>query len=194
MATIRYFETRPDLQLLIRIHPAEVTGLVPSRQLMTTEISRHFPSIPKNVFIIKPESTIGTYAAMNQCDSVVIYNTKMGIELSAVGIPVVVAGEAWIRNKGFSIDITSPEQYVSVLDGLPLGRRMNDSQINRAQKYAFHFFFRRMIDLRFIESEKKFEFKLAVDSIESLCAGHNSGLDCICSGILDGTHFTMDTE
>ena len=32
LRTIQYFSRRPDLQLLIRVHPAEITGAVPSRQ------------------------------------------------------------------------------------------------------------------------------------------------------------------
>jgi hypothetical protein len=30
--TCEYFATRPDLQLLIRVHPAEISGFPPSRQ------------------------------------------------------------------------------------------------------------------------------------------------------------------
>ncbi len=40
MRTIAYFARRPDLQLLIRVHPAEITGNVPSRQPVVEEIAR----------------------------------------------------------------------------------------------------------------------------------------------------------
>ena len=41
---------------------------------------------------------MSTYALMSLCNTAIIYGTKMGVELTSVGMPVVVAGEAWIRN------------------------------------------------------------------------------------------------
>ena len=112
MRTIAYFARRPDLQLLIRMHPAEITGNVPSRQPVVEEIGAHFPTLPPNVFVIPPESPISTYVTMTQCRAVVIYGTKTGVELTSEGIPVIVAGEAWIRDKGLTLDARSPEEYL----------------------------------------------------------------------------------
>ena len=111
LQTISYFAKRSDLQLLIRVHPAELTGMVPSRQLIVDEIRTAFPELPQNVFVVPPESRVSTYAAMLQCDAVIIYGTKTGVELTSMGVPVIVAGEAWIRNKGITLDANSPEEY-----------------------------------------------------------------------------------
>ncbi len=189
--TIEYFSRRPDLQLIIRVHPAEVRGLVPSRQKMVDEINRTFDKIPENIFIIPPESHISTYAIMEKCDSVIIYNTKTGIELSSMGIPVIVAGEAWIRNKGFSMDVSSPEEYYQVLDKLPLNEGMKKETIERARKYAYHFFFRRMIELPYVNSPKKFKFVLELKSLRELLQGECPGLDRVCDGILNNRSFII---
>lgn len=42
--TIGWFSRRPDLQLIIRVHPAEVRGMIPSRQLVVDEIKKTFPT------------------------------------------------------------------------------------------------------------------------------------------------------
>ena len=118
--TCRYFATRPDLQLLVRVHPAEISGFPPSRQPILSELRRVLPSLAPNIIIVPPESGISTYAVMSLCSSAIIYGTKMGVELTSVGIPVIVAGEAWIRNKGLTEDASSPEEYFSILDRLPL--------------------------------------------------------------------------
>ena len=55
--------------------------------------------------------------------SVIIYATKMGVELTALGIPVIVAGEAWVRNKGLTQDATSKAHYFELLSQLPLAGR-----------------------------------------------------------------------
>lgn len=190
-ATIEHYSLRPQTQLVIRVHPAEVSGAVPSRQLLVDEITRWFPVLPSNVFVIGPESDISTYVLAEKSRAALIYNTKTGIELAAQGIPVVVAGEAWIRGKGFTIDVVDKEDYGRVLDTLPT-ERMPSADIEKARKYAYHFFFRRMIDFPFISSRAKFEFDIDVRSLSDLSSGAHKGLDVVCDGILKGTPFVQD--
>jgi hypothetical protein len=194
--TIRYFASRPDLQLVIRVHPAEVSGGIRSRQPVVEEVKRAFPVLPPNVAIIPPDSRMSTYAVMEACDAVIIYGTKTGVELTSLGIPVIVAGEAWIRNKGISIDATSAEDYFRILDQLPYGRRMSDDQIARARKYAYHFFFRRMIPVTQVAPTglKEPQFRVDVSGLEDLLPGRSRGLDTICDGILKGTPFIYPAE
>lgn len=194
LQTIAYFAKRPELQLIIRVHPAEIRGLIPSRQPIMAEIQRAFPTLPRNVFVIPPESQVSTYAVMERCNSVIIYNTKTGIEISSMGIPVIVVGEAWIRNKGFSLDASSSVQYFRILDKLPLAAGLSAVELERARKYAFHFFFRRMIPLPFITSVKDLAPKLELANLEELRPDHFLGLDVICAGILRGVPFIYPAE
>ena len=134
-ATIEYFARRPDLQLLIRIHPAEIRGTLRSRQPLLPEIQKHFPVLPGNVFVIPPESAASTYAAMQRCNAVLIFGTKTGVELTSVGLPVIVGGEAWIRNKGLTFDASSPARvHFRLLDRLPLDWRPDAQWLIRARK------------------------------------------------------------
>jgi hypothetical protein len=195
MRTIEYFSRRSDLQLLIRVHPAELSGNIPSRQPILPEIAQRFPTLPRNVFIIPPESSLSTYAAMLKCDSVIIYGTKTGVELTSLGIPVIVAGEAWIRNKGITIDASSIKDYFGILDRLPRATRLDEALTLRARKYAFHYFFRRMIPLSFIDLIDEWPFyKLALQTLDPLKPGNDRGLDIICDGILKGTPFIFPAE
>jgi hypothetical protein len=195
VATIEYFRKRTDIQLVIRVHPAEIWGKNPSRQKLVDEINARFESLPANVFIIAPEARISTYAVMEQCDSVIIYGTKTGVELTSMGIPVIVAGEAWVRNKGITLDASSPEHYFKILDTLPLGKRLDESVMVRARKYAFHFFFRRMIPLPFMKPVKGWPlYSIGIRSLSELRAGNFKGLDVICDGILKNTPFIYPHE
>ena len=193
--TIAYFRDRPDLQLLLRIHPAEVRGTSRSRQPLLAEIQARFPELPPNVFIIPPESPVSTYAAMELCDSVLIYGTKTGVELTAVGIPVVVAGEAWIKNKGLTLDASTPEDYVRILDSLPLGRRLEPDVVEQAQRYAYHFFFRRMMPLPFLgKVSSNLFFTPEIESADDLAEGKSPPLDLMCEAILEGRPFVYPAE
>jgi hypothetical protein len=190
--TCEYFATRPDLQLLIRVHPAEISGFPPSRQPILRELGKRVPTLAPNIFVVPPESGASTYALMSLCNAAIIYGTKMGVELTSVGIPVIVAGEAWIRNKGLTSDASSPEEYFRILDRLPLAGRLGGDQLARARRYAYHFFFNRMIPLPLIEPKAGYPiYSLKLDRLEQLLPGQSRGLDTICEGILGKSPFVM---
>ena len=197
VTTIRYFETRPDLQLIIRVHPAELRGHIQSRQPVAEELRSELGALPPNVHVIPPDSPVSTYAVMGQCDTVLIYGTKTGVELTSFGIPVIVAGEAWIRNKGITIDAASREHYLELLAALPMSRPLDAATIRRAQKYAYHFFFRRMIPLGVVKptvGKSWAPYAVNVSSLDQLEPGRDAGLDTICGGILDGDEFIYRAE
>ncbi len=193
--TVRYFAQRPELQLIVRAHPAEVKRYSKSRQPLLAEIGKVFPELPPNIFLVPPESKISTYAIMQACDSVLVYGTKTGVELTARGVPVIVAGEAWIRNKGLTMDASSKEEYFQILDKLPINQRMDAETIHEARKYAYHFFYRRGIFLPIVEKTKNnMAFALGITRVDELLPDKCLGLDLICDGILNGTEFVYPAE
>lgn len=195
VATISWFAGRPDLQLIIRIHPAEISGSPPSQQRAQDEIAAAFAVLPDNVKIVPPESALSTYALAEHADAALIYATKMGVELSSVGLPVIVAGEAWVRNKGFTYDVVSPEDYLSVLARLPFGEALAPQKRELALRYAHHFFFRRMVPISFVKpypGPRRFE--VALDDLDTMKPGADRGLDVICDGILNGSPFIFDSR
>jgi hypothetical protein len=193
--TVEYFATRPDLQLLIRVHPAEIRGTVPAREKVVPALRERFPNLPANVFVVAPENRISTYPIMEACNAVIIYGTKTGVELSSMGIPTIVAGEAWIKNKGITIDPASRAGYLEELARLPAAGRMPEDRIARARRYAFHFFFRRMIPLPFLKPGKGVApFEVSLEDVGQLAEGRDPGLDVICRGIVEGTPFIYPQE
>lgn len=193
--TIAWFAERPELQLVIRVHPAEISGSPASRQLAAEEIAKVFPKLPANVRLVGPESPLSTYDLARQCDCAIIYATKTGVELTSVGIPVIVAGEAWIRGKGLTHDVASPAHYHELLARLPFGERLAPEVVASARRYAFHFFFRRMVPLDFVhQTGGARRFSTLIDGLAPLRPGASPGLDVICDGILDGTPFHMPSE
>jgi len=191
--TCEYFAMRPDLQLLIRVHPAELNGFPPSRQPVLSELARRLPALAPNITVVPPESRMSTYGLMSLCNAAIIYGTKMGVELTSVGLPVIVAGEAWVRNKGLTRDASTPEEYFRILDELPFKKCSDEVLLRRARKYAYHFFFRRMIPLSFVQPRAGYPiYDLKLDKLERLLPGATPGLDVICDGILNGAPFTYD--
>ena len=117
----------------------------------------------------------------------------MGVELSASGIPVIVAGEAWIRGKGLTVDSTNKDDYLAKLKTLPFKDNLDSKIIQNAKKYAYHFFFRRMIPLKSVsESSGWPPFDIKLNNLDELRPGSDKGLDVICNGILGDTDFIYD--
>ena len=190
--TCEYFASRPDLQLLIRVHPAEISGFPPSRQPILAELAQRVPRLAPNIHVVPPESQLSTYALMSLCNAVIIYGTKTGVELTSRSIPVIVAGEAWIRNKGITFDASSPGEYFRILDDLPFSGPLDQQQTARARRYAYHFFFNRMIPLPFLEPRKgNGSYRLNLRTLRHLQPGASAGLDTICRGILGQTPFLL---
>ena len=57
------------------------------------------------------------------------------VELTSVGILVIVGGEAWIRGKGITTDPSTPQEYFQSLDKLPLGKKLDENGLS-ATSYA----------------------------------------------------------
>jgi len=190
--TVRWFAQRPELQLVIRVHPAELSGSPPSRELAVDIIRETFSALPPNVVVIPPDSAVSSYVLAERANAALIYGTKMGVELAAAGLPVIVAGEAWVRNKGVTFDASSKTEYFAMLSSLPFRKSVDADRRERALAYAYHFFFRRMIPLAFVQPEPGARrFTVALDSLRGLMPGADPGLDVVCQGILRGTPFEM---
>src|SRR3546814_1078514 len=106
-STIGHFAGRDDVQLVIRVHPAELTGSLRSRQPVAAEIARWYPALPGNVFVVGPDSGMSTYEILDHSDCAIIFGTKTGIEIAYAGKPVIVAGEAWIRSEEHTSELKS---------------------------------------------------------------------------------------
>jgi hypothetical protein len=67
--------------------------------------------------------------------------------------------------------------------------------VEGARRYAFHFFFRRMIPLEFMRPSKNaVPYRVELRTFRELGAGRSRGLDVICDGILFNRPFTYPAE
>ena len=195
IGTVGYFINRPEIEVIIRVHPAEVRGAITSRQKVQDILKEAYPELPNHIHLVLPDDEASTYSICGASNAVIIYGTKMGTELAPLGKPIIVGGEAWIRNKGITQDATNQENYYRILDQLPYKNDEAKPDQNRAQKYAYHFFFRRMIPLPFLQPNGTGAmFNLDFDDLSALSPGNFPGLDTIINGILHTEPFVYAAE
>ena len=112
--TLNYFSERSDLNIILRIHPGEITGTVPATQKILDLIKLNLNLIPDHFTIIGPESKISTYDLTHLSNCTILYGTKLGIDITPFGKNVIVCGEAWIKNKGVTIDPKNKVHYFKI--------------------------------------------------------------------------------
>jgi len=205
-ATIEHFAKRSDLQLVIRLHPGEAPGAWPTNQPILPEIERRFPVLPSNVTVVRPESKVSSYALGAMSNAALVYGARVGVELVMLGTPVIVAGEAFMRGKGFTLDPSSQEEYFALLERIPKAshrtagpeaihriagtgvgglERPSPAALERARKWYYYYFFRLMMPFPFYDLEGDGVSRLAFGSLADLMPGRSPGLDVACQGITD---------
>ncbi len=142
--TLRFFAQHPQAQLVIRVHPGE--KLLESHGLSMTEVVKeHWPAGAKNIFLIPAEAKINTFDLVPLATAGLVYTSTIGLEMVLQGVPVVVAGRAFYRGKGFTLDPETWEDYWRLLEGLlthPQDFIPSPYQQDLAWRFAYAFFYR----------------------------------------------------
>ena len=137
---VPFFANKVEVQLVVRIHPAETWTVGPS---VSEIIHQALPVLPAHVHMIGPKEKINTYDLMEIADLALVYTTTAGVEMATRGIPVLVSGRATYRKRGFTIDADCWDEYFqkleSMLADLP-AQRLKPDQIEQASNYAYAYF------------------------------------------------------
>ncbi len=139
--TVMNFSDREDVQLVIRVHPGE--QLIHGTSMVDV-VNEKLPELPKHIHLVKPEEKINTYDLLDITDLGLVYTTTVGLEMAMRGIPVVVSGNTHYRNRGFTKDPQSWDEYYQVLNSLLEdieAARLTQEQVELSWRYAYLFFF-----------------------------------------------------
>jgi len=139
--TVRYFAKQPNVQLVVRIHPGE--QIIEGASLAEV-VRAALPKLPENIRLVPADSKINTYDILEIAAAGLVFTTTVGLEMAMSGLPVVVAGKTHYRDRGFTLDPNSWDEYFNLLERLtsaPENLRPTEEQVKLAWKYAYHFFF-----------------------------------------------------
>lgn len=191
--TVELLGGNKNVQLVIRIHPAEVRlHGQETVERVADRLAETFASLPPSVRVVTPESPLSSYTLLECSNLVLVYTSTMGLEAALLGKPVVVAGETHYRRKGFTLDVESTEQYAAWLQNpRAVLNQVTDSQVELARRYAYRFFFRSMLPFRLVLEPTRNHPVYSFADLGALMPGSDPVLDIICDGILDGTPFFL---
>lgn len=192
LQTIEWFIKHPESNLIVRIHPAEETGRIKSQDKIVDYIESSFESLPKNIFVVKPLDKVSTYALIDKSQLAIIFGTKTGLEVAALGKPLLIAGEAWSRNKGIGIEPSTKEDYFKTLDDFERNHATLFRNRIRGLEVAHYFFFRKLIPINSIKAIPFYPYarpKMHPDWIEK-----DFGLNTVISALENGNEFELPSE
>jgi hypothetical protein len=139
--SVQFFAQRPDVQLVVRIHPGERYLKGPSvAQVVRNALSQ----VPAHIHLVEAPDPINTYDLVQIADLGLAYTTTVGMEMPMSGVPVIVGGKTHYRGKGFTYDPETWENYFRMVDlalSEPEQHRLSRPQVELAWNYAYHFFF-----------------------------------------------------
>ena len=167
--TTKYLLNNEKNNIIIRIHPGEQKGFVKSRVFLEKELANMFSNKElSKLKIITPTQNISSYALADLSDHIIIYGSKLGIELAALGHVVLCGGPSWTINKGITIDPKNIEEYLEFLNQMNKNVfKKNQVDLEKAKKFAYYVFFQRCLKLNMVKKrigDPPFEFQ-KVDKI-----------------------------
>lgn len=149
--TIRAASANPKLEWVVKLHPAHI---VKAKQVNNSGrpaeldvIENAFGNLPAHIRLVYPETELSTYALFEIADYVVTVRGTVGIESAIFGIPVITAGTGRYDRRGFTLDSSTPLEYLDKLATLEKHPRLSPRQIELAERYAFGVFICRPLNL-----------------------------------------------
>ena len=189
--TLRLAASLPDVQFVIRAHPAENT--LSTRERALDRIKERWPDLPPNVITVGPETAMSVRGLCQIADLVLAYCSTTGIEAAIYEKPVMVCGAPHYRGKGFTIDIASRLEYVDIFQRWARGEldHCPREASETARRYFHLFFLRYHIGMGWTTSPLEPPYELKVTELSELLPGRNGSVDVVCAGILDGREILL---
>jgi hypothetical protein len=175
---------------LVRIHPAERT----EGSLYTTDdlIKREFPTLPQHIKVLWHDSGINSLSIFRVVDlGITIFGT-VGVELSLLGKPVLLAGNAHFSGKGFTIDPKSRSEYLALLERAGQIGPLSPEKQQIARQYAYSYFIERQIPLNQLDRKQGHWADVDISRIADMLPGKDPVLDRICEAIVRGTDVILN--
>lgn len=188
--TVDFFLENPDCDLVIRAHPAEVNTPEESRTTVTVgdHLRQKYGELPKHIHLVEGGGSFRSHDLARHADLSAVYTTSVGLDLAVEGIRVLSCSGVHYRNRGFTQDIKTKEEYFSVLSN-PEGfqKRLSKEEIQYARRYAWYFLHDSQVSLK--EFDQPTRHSLKIDSFKDYLPGQRSVIDGLCNALVEQKPF-----
>lgn len=186
--TIALFARRPDDELIIRVHPAELKLRgKQTREPIIAILEKRGIELPPNVRLVPADDITSSYTLMEQADIGLVYTSTTGLELALNGTPVLVAGNTHYRGKGFTVDPDDADGWTRSCEAMLDDPAAFAPDLELARRYAWLFFYAVPFEFPFVDEPRLGLARITTSDLDDLRPGHHEDLDRLCDGLLAGT-------
>jgi hypothetical protein len=185
--TIKWFKLHREFQLIIKTHPSEENPVIPeTKEKVENVLMDNGITLSENIFFLRPKAKISVYQLFPIANVGLVYSTTVGIEMAALGIPVITAAKSTYRKFGFTIDPENKTDYFAFIEKALKGITLIDkmSQYDLSRKFILFYFYHYFTRINFMEYNWGSEPIIKIKSIRQLKPGNNKHLDYILDSII----------
>jgi len=116
---VKEFESRPHLQLIVRVHPREFPNKRESvLSQHAQELLRELDELPANVHVNWPTDEISLYDLVQVVDVGLVASSSTGLQLATLGIPIGIHNGSLLTGytTDLGTDLDSTQEYQVFLD------------------------------------------------------------------------------
>ncbi len=184
LEAIEWARQNSTFALVIRIHPNEGAkanhlGMAGHKSLAKYRDVFGRVSMPKNVRVVWPDAAVSSYTLMETSSAGLVWMSTAGLEMSAMGRPVVVGDNPSYRDAGFVTLCEGPGHLGEALD-TALAKTQDErlSIAVAAHRFAFHFALRYVLDFPLVLDHGRMErISLGFSEPSELRFGRHDCLD-----------------
>lgn len=115
-STISFFKNQTEKYLVIKPHPAE--AIYDTNESFFDWINDRF-DLSKNSFdnvtVLPPNTEVDQYQMVQDIDAGIVVDSTIGLEMTHIGTPAIVVGNAHYRGHGFTFDPQKEAEYQQLL-------------------------------------------------------------------------------
>ena len=187
--TIRWFAAHPDRQLIVKIHPAEV--VIGTRQPFARLIAEQLPQLPANVRVIEPQEKVNSWSILRVADLGIVHTSTVGMELPLEGVPCAVVSRTHFRERGFTVDVNSRQEYYHMLEHWNPASVDRQRMVDLARRYAYLLFERYQLPFPFLFEPQVLDSRAFQHVGEKELLAHPT-IQVFLRGIEQQTEFLLD--
>jgi len=144
LQTVRAACDNPEVNWVVKLHPdlvwklryenyeGELRDLIAMRDGVG--------ALPDHVKLVMPGTDISTYSFFEITDYCLTVRGTIGIEMACHGVPVLTAGTGRYSNLGFTLDSSTPEEYLHRLAHIQDISPMSREKVELARRFAYALF------------------------------------------------------
>lgn len=140
-STIENYLKSDNVHVVLRAHPAE--KVLGTKERYGDLVREHFKNdLPSSLTIIEPEMSINSFSVIDISDIGIVNTSTVGLEFALLGKPIILISDTHYRDKGFTYDVNSREEYFECLDDLVEQPTLKPNQVKLARKYFYMMMFK----------------------------------------------------